>query len=183
MMNRRQFMQFSLTTATMLTIGGTAWVSVEPQVVPLDIDSMITLLDKVMISHPVANGEWDVAQILQHCAQSVEYSMLGYPQHKSDLFKVTLGSLAFAMFESKRKMSHNLSEPIPGAAILDKHLLLNTSHNLTNAYARFKQSLIDFRAYDGVLAPHFAYGALTKKQYELAHGMHFMDHLLEVELR
>lgn len=180
MMNRRQFIQFSLATTTMVTIGAAAWVSIEPEVVPLDIRSMITLLDKVIVTDPVATGEWDMVKILHHCAQSVEYSMVGYPQHKSDLFKSTIGALAFAVFESKRKMSHNLSEPIPGAASLDKHLLLN--NNITAAYERFKQSLIDFQAYDGVLAPHFAYGPLTKQQYELAHAMHFMDHLLEVNV-
>ena len=121
----------------------------------LDIDSMIALLDKVVISHPVASGEWDIVQILQHCAQSVEYSMLGYPHHKSDLFKVTLGSLVFAMFESNRKMSHNLSKPILGTAILDKHL--NTSNHVTDVYARFKQSLSNFQDYDEVIAPHFTY--------------------------
>ncbi|MFT6701096.1 MAG: hypothetical protein ACJAUM_000956, partial [Pseudomonadales bacterium] len=28
--------------------------------------------------------------------------------------------------------------------------------------------------------PHFAYGELTKSQYELAHAMHFVNHLKEL---
>lgn len=32
------------------------------------------------------------------------------------------------------------------------------------------------------LAPHFAYGPLTKQQYEMAHVMHFNNHLKEIDL-
>jgi hypothetical protein len=42
--------------------------------------------------------------------------------------------------------------------------------------------MIKFKGYHGHLAEHFAYGNMTKQQYEQAHAMHFYNHLLEIEL-
>ena len=48
------------------------------------------------------------------------------------------------------------------------------------ALNRLKKSLIDFDSYQGKLAPHFAYGELTKDEYEAAHVMHLYNHLQEI---
>ena len=73
-------------------------------------------------------------------------------------------------------MTHALNEAIPGTPEF------SDEENITYAFERFKKSLIDFKQYDGVLAPHFAYGQLTKLQYETAHVMHFNNHLQEIRL-
>jgi hypothetical protein len=73
-------------------------------------------------------------------------------------------------------MTHVLNEPIPGAP------LLNTNVDVITALNRLKKSLIDFDNYQGSLAPHFAYGKLTKDQYEAAHVMHLYNHLQEIKI-
>ena len=67
-----------------------------------------------------SEGAWDLHQVFTHCAQSVEFSMSQFPEHKSSLFKNTVGKLAFSIFASYGKMSHGLNEAIPSAPILYK---------------------------------------------------------------
>lgn len=121
-----------------------------------------------------SDGAWSLPQVLNHLAQSVEYSIDGYPELKSALFRSAIGSVAFAVFEARGKMGHALSEPIPGAAALDAQALLEP------AKARLLAALQRFEAHEGGLAPHFAYGALDKPQYLRAHLMHLANHWTEV---
>mgnify|MGYP005990014259 CR=1 FL=1 len=174
-MNRRKFVLGAVASGVAIS-GGATWLSIEKYEKPLDVDFALMTLDRLKENNPVANGEWNLYQVLIHCAQSVEYSMLGYPEHKSSLFKNTAGKAAFSLFSAKGKMSHALNEVIPGAPVFADQ------ENVNDAVERFKKSLIDFKEYDGVLAPHFAYGELTKVQYEAAHVMHCNDHLQEIEL-
>ena len=174
-MNRRKFIAGSIVSG--VAVGsGAVWLSIEKHQEPLNIDFTLLQLNKLVAQNPVAHGEWNLYQLFTHCAQSVEYSMTGYPEHKSEFFKNTAGKTAFFLFGSKGKMTHKLNEAIPGAPEL------LAQGNLSDALERFKKSLIDFKQYEGILAPHFAYGQLTKSQYEEAHVMHFNNHLQEIKL-
>lgn len=73
-------------------------------------------------------------------------------------------------------MTHPLDEVIPGSTEF------SDEENITDAFDRFKKSLIAFKQFDGVLAEHFAYGQLSKREYEAAHVMHFNNHLQEIAL-
>ena len=173
-MNRRKFILGSIASGGFIGCG-IAWRGIEQNEDPLDIDFALSKLNELIVQNSIATGKWNLYQIFTHCAQSVEYSMLGYPKHNSDIFKSTIGKAAFSLFNSKRKMTHALDEAIPGAPeFVDQE-------NITDAFERFKKSLIDFQKYDGVLAPHFAYGPLSKLEYEAAHVMHFNNHLQEIE--
>lgn len=120
-------------------------------------------------------GEWKLGKILSHCAQSIEYSLTGYPDNKSKLFQWTIGSIAFLVFSLRGKMSHGLSEPIPGAeAIAD-----NTS--VEEAVLRLTKAIDDFLSIETEsLKPHFAYGNLDKSGYDSAHTFHINNHLEEL---
>ena len=118
---------------------------------------------------------WSLAQMLEHAAQSVEYSMHGFPQPRSALFRHTVGSAAFAVFDARGRMSHALDEPIPGAPALA------ADAPLPAAIERLLAALRAFEAHTGVLAPHFAYGALDKAQYTRAHLMHLANHWEQVQ--
>jgi len=174
-LNRRKFILGSISGGIFIG-SGAAWFGIEKNEQPLNIEFALSELNKLIIQKPIATGKWDLSQILTHCAQSVEYSMHGYPKHNSDFFKSTAGKAAFSLFNSKRKMFHALDEAIPGAPDF------SDKENITNAFERFKKSLIDFKNFNGVLAPHFAYGQLSKLDYEAAHVMHFNNHLQEIEL-
>jgi len=117
-----------------------------------------------------ASGTWNMAQVLNHAAQSVEYSLNGFPEMKSALFRHTVGAAAFTVFDSRGAMSHSLDEPIPGAPVLA------AGDALEPAIARLLKALQDFENHTGALAPHFAYGALDKAQYTRAHLMHLANH-------
>ena len=172
-LNRRQFI-FATAGSSVLIASGASWLSIDPNTEPLTIDVALSKLDQLMQLEPQATGPWNLAQVFIHCAQSVEYSIQGYPQHKSDLFKNTVGKTAFSLFHAKGKMTHPLDEAIPGAPLLAKDA------NTLRAFERFKKSLLDFKAYSGTLAPHFAYGPLSKAEYEAAHVMHFNNHFQEI---
>lgn len=119
----------------------------------------------------VSSTAWSWAQTLVHCAQSIEYSMTGYPQARSELFQRTIGSAAFQGFSWRGRMTHDLADPIPGAPVLDANV------EPERALERLRGAVLGFRQWSGVLKPHFAYGALSKEEYELAHAMHLANHL------
>ena len=119
----------------------------------------------------VSDATWSWAQTLVHCAQSIEYSMSGFPQSKSELFQRTVGSAAIGVFSWRGRMTHDLAEPIPGAPLLDAKV------EPAQTLARLHAAILNFQHWSAPLLPHFAYGALDKKEYELAHALHLANHL------
>ena len=113
---------------------------------------------------------WTWSQTLTHCAQSIEFSMTGFPSPKPRLFQLSVGAAAFSVFAWRGRMSHDLAEPIPGAPSLA------TSTDGTAAIARLRQAVQSFQAWQGPLRPHFAYGQLSKSDFEHAHAMHLANH-------
>ena len=127
-----------------------------------------------LAEHPVqTTGAWNLAQVLNHAAQSVEFSLDGFPEAKPALFQATVGHLAFALFDARGAMHHALDQPIPGAPALDVDAPLPAAvQRLLNAFDRFER-------HGGALQAHFAYGALDKLAYTRAHLMHLADHWAE----
>ena len=115
--------------------------------------------------------EFSWAQTLVHCAQSIEFSLSGFPEPKSALFQQTVGAAAIHFFAWRGRMQHGLGEPIPGAATLQ------AEQDPVAALARLQKAMQAFRSHNGPLQPHFAYGALDKPLYEQAHAMHLAQHL------
>lgn len=118
---------------------------------------------------------FSLPQTLIHCAQSIEYSMSGFPESKSSLFQNTLGSAAFSVFLWRGRMSHNLTEEIPGAPIITSDV------DATAALERLHSSIQLFHDSNEPLQPHFAYGQLNRSDYELAHALHLADHFSSID--
>ncbi len=118
-----------------------------------------------------SKAAWNWSQTLVHCAQSIEFSMTGFPQHKSALFQQTVGAAAFAVFSWRGKMTHDLAEPIPGAPVLASDTPARA------ALERVRMAITAFGQWGRELKPHFAYGQLDKHHYEQAHAMHLAQHL------
>jgi hypothetical protein len=114
---------------------------------------------------------WSPAEVFNHCAQSIEYSISGYPELKPAWFRSSIGPLAFSVFAVRGAMRHSLNEAIPGAAAL------NSPASQVHALQRLQQAFADFAAYQGELQPHFAYGALSHAEYAQAHVLHLYNHL------
>ncbi|WP_068829769.1 DUF1569 domain-containing protein [Pseudomonas sp. BMS12] len=114
---------------------------------------------------------WSPAEVFNHCAQSIEYSMDGYPELKPAWFRHSVGPAAFAVFSARGAMRHSLTEAIPGAAALVEPASQEA------ALQRLQAAFERFAAYQGALEPHFAYGALGHAEYAQAHVMHLYNHL------
>ncbi|MDI7201982.1 DUF1569 domain-containing protein [Leptospira santarosai] len=115
-------------------------------------------------------GTWDAGKVFLHGAQSIEYSIRGYPENKSTLFQNTIGKLVFLKFAFSKKMYHDLEAPIPGA------VEIRTGTDWQESLSILQETVLKFRNYDGELKPHFAYGNLSKEEYDLAHAMHIANH-------
>jgi hypothetical protein len=124
----------------------------------------------LLFRSPTHDSPWTLSELLQHLAQSVEYSMSGYPEMKSALFRAIVGNTAFAAFDAVGSMKHGLTEPIPGAPALSPNIVLKHSAQ------RLIDALAAFEHWNGPLKPHFAYGELDKHQYTRAHLMHLANH-------
>lgn len=122
------------------------------------------------------SGAWSATEVFQHCAQSIAGSLDGYPEHKSALFKHSAGKLALSTFQAAGAMRHPLSEPIPGMAALDpQRATAEALELLIQQIERFLQSP------EQALQPHFAYGTLSKTDYQAAHFLHISQHLTELK--
>ncbi|HEY1130030.1 MAG TPA: DUF1569 domain-containing protein [Roseateles sp.] len=135
------------------------------------------VLDLLFVPKIVQGNAWNLSQVLQHLAQSIEFSMQGFPALKGAWFRSSIGSAAFAVFNARGAMSHDLAEPIPGAPALDASQALRTSVN------RLLEVMDAFAKFNGTLRPHFAYGELTKPQYERAHLMHLANHWTQIHAK
>lgn len=120
-------------------------------------------------------GAWNLAQVLNHAAQSVEFSLDGFPQPKPALFRATVGRAAFAVFDARGAMKHGLDAPIPGAPDLP------IDAPLPQAVQRLLAAFDRFDRHTSALQPHFAYGDLDKAAYTRAHLMHLADHWNEFQ--
>jgi hypothetical protein len=177
-MNRRNFIT-GISTATVL--GGAYFAFHQHFASHNDAKRIIMFdsLDKAMqelealrtaIHQIDLTGNWTLHQHLLHCSQSIEFSIQGFPEEKPALFQETIGKIVFSQFENQGYMRHNRNEPIPKAPDLVDN------GDIQTAFDRLEKALIDFQNFQGNLFPHFAYGKLTKKEYEKAHSMHLADH-------
>ena len=110
-MDRRTF----LATATALPLAGCGPSEVRTFA---SLEAATAALDGLLKTPHRSTGAWKLAQVLEHAAQSIEYSMSGFPEMKSAAFRATIGAAAFAVFDARGAMSHSLEEPIPGAPAL-----------------------------------------------------------------
>ncbi len=152
-------------------VGGAMWLSGPAAPVSgfATVDDARRWVQAIGSGLATVTAGWPAAQVFEHCAQSVEFSLSGFPQPRSAFFQGTAGALGFATFTRVGRMQHDLEEPIPGAAAL-------VATDLAAAARRLDAALATFQAHTGLLAPHFAYGELDKAQYTRAHLMHLANH-------
>lgn len=172
-MKRRHLLIAASSSAPLLLSGCAGELSPGFASWPQARESVLALMFR---QHHLAHPQWSLPQLLQHLAQSIEYSVQGFPAPKSALFQHTLGKAAFALFDARGRMSHDLTEPIPGAPALDAQ---QTSLKL--AVQRLLDAMEVFSAHKGPLQPHFAYGALSHADYQRAHLMHLAHHWTQLQ--
>lgn len=175
-MNRRKFSKYVVSGAFLgVAGGGYYWLNAPRDQSHLGLDLMLTKLESLAGADVTTTGSWDAARTFHHLAQSVEFSMAGFPEAKSALFQNTVGKLAFKVFNARGAMRHALDEPIPGEAVVE-------AADTRAAITRLSSALQTFKSYEAELKPHFAYGALGKDDYAIAHILHINNHLEEFAL-
>lgn len=134
------------------------------------LDEARAALGELDLGRVTVAGPWSIAQVLNHCAQSIEYSISGFPRCKPWLFRATVGKLALGAFLRRGHMSHDLTAAIPGAPALE-------NGEAAAARERLLQAIAAFQAHPEPLAMHFAYGPVEKSRYDRVQAMHIADHL------
>jgi hypothetical protein len=138
---------------------------------------MLAELDRIVDAPQVTlAGTWTVSQVFEHCAQSIVYSMIGYPKLRSALFRVTVGRIAKGKFLGQGYMTHDLEAPVPGAAPL------KPGDDRRAGATELRDAIASFQAFHGEPAAHLAYGPCTLAEYERIHAMHFANHVSAVSL-
>ena len=125
------------------------------------------MLDPTLYS---VDGPWSVAQVFSHCAQSIEYSLIGFPLPKPAWFQATIGKLVLRKFLRQGFMSHDVTASIPGAP--PPH-----DADARAALDRLLAAIGKFEAREEPMAPHFAYGPVDKARYGRVQAMHIAQHL------
>lgn len=140
------------------------------------LDDALVELEKLRQSSRILlSPGWDLAHILDHCARSIEHSMDGFPEQKNVLFQTLIGSTAFHLFDARGYISHDLIEEIPG------DLFETPPPPLEKTLERLQNGILLLMDYQGKMSPHFAYGKLSKSQYERANAMHIANHFDAME--
>jgi len=116
-------------------------------------------------------GSYTFSETAQHAAQSIGYSMTGYPKLAPASLRVTVGRAVKHVFLRRGAMRHNLSAPVSGAPALDPGMPdLSAVQVLRDAVNRLV-------AFDGALQPHPTYGRCTKDQVASLQTLHLREHL------
>ena len=141
------------------------------------LDDVLRWLDRLERAQQVrSTTSWKMGAVLEHLAQSVEMSMDGFPAPKSALFQATLGSAAFGFFKLRGRMTHGLTDPIPGAPPLSQ------ADEWMPGAQRLRAAVQRFQRHTGALQPHFAYGALSRADFAMAHAFHVANHQDEIDV-
>ena len=173
-MSRKRFLKLSLGTMVAAGFGVTATgCEVQPRgrnLMFTSLDDALAELDLIEQNPPVEmQQEWTLYKVLVHLAQSCEYSMTGYPEQYSPLVQ-SIGKLMFNNYKAAGFMSHNLTDPVPGAPDIPD------TGDLPSAFQRLRNAISDFQNFTSATFPHFAYGDLSYDDWELAHAFHMADH-------
>ncbi len=170
---KRRRLLLAATGATIVAVAGGVAVR-RATLAPPSIGALVSDLQALKTRPVTSSTAWSPFKVFTHLAQSIEYSMTGYPVMNSALFQHTAGAAAFFVFGTAGAMRHGLAEPIPGApAIADAGPANDALDHLVRALQSFEQ-------HSGALRPHFAYGDLNHTQYTAAHVMHVRNHLQEI---
>ena len=172
-MSRKTFLRLSVGTAAAVAFGPLAGCSNNGRKLKFTTinDALVeTALIEENLETVVMQQPWSLYKVLMHMAQSMEYSMTGYPQMESSAMMAAARLVFFNVFKPQGYMSHDLGAPVPGAPDIED------DGPLEDALLRYRNACSDFQNFTGALMPHFSYGELDYDNWELAHAFHAADH-------
>lgn len=118
--------------------------------------------------------DWSMYHTLVHCAETIEYSMNGYPEMKPAFLRATVGKLAIKKFLRQGYMKHSLVADVAGGRKIKEDGSFEEGKNIL-------LSMIDeFLNYKGKFAPHLLFGNLSREEYDQYFVLHIQDHFSEL---
>ena len=118
-MQRRTFVKYLGLGSAAAVLGGGYWLSRGQGSAGLAVSTTLSRLKQLDPVSIETSGTWDIARTFNHLAQSIEFSMTGFPVMKSAVFQHTVGRLAFSVFNARGSMMHGLDEVIPGEVVAE----------------------------------------------------------------
>ncbi len=117
----------------------------------------------------VRAGKWGLAQVCEHLALALEAMMTGFPRPFPWWVRWLGGPVVRAWVFATGRFPAGLPTPagVAPAADVDEGAAI---HHLLEALERFTR-------FDGPLAPHPAFGRLSRRQWERLHLIHCAHHL------
>jgi hypothetical protein len=170
-MQRRTLFKGAIAAGVVAAAGGALWLPSGRAPAALTLEGLALAVEGLKLQSWASVRGWQPAQVFNHCAQSVELSISGYPQLKPAWFRGSIGPAALAVFQSRGAMQHDRGEPIPGAGPID---LPNSQQA---ALLRLEVAVAALSRHPGQLQPHFAYGELDHQRYIAAHALHLYHHM------
>lgn len=124
---------------------------------------------------PSSRSVFTFSETTQHAAQSIVYSMTGYPRLAAASLRATVGRTVKHLFLRRGAMRHNLSAPVAGAPELDPAM------PDVVAVAHLRAAAARLAGFTGTLQPHPTYGRCTIEQVASLQAMHLREHLPGVQ--
>ena len=174
-MKKRRLLLTALATSLLATLGYAHYR--KSTIVMTSLPDMQAKLASLKLGKLTSQTAWSPYKVFVHLAQSIEYSLSGYPEMKPVAFQNTAGSAAFYAFSAAGAMTHNLSEAIPGAPVIADEGEVSAAIDMVIA------ALQKFENHTGEIKPHFAYGSLSKAEFAKAHVMHIENHLKAIQVQ
>ena len=175
--SRKSFLRLTMATAAVATFGSlTACANPGRQLQLSTVNEVLQELALIEVNEEsvVMNQPWSLYKVVNHLAQSMEYSMTGYPELDPPA-QQAVAKLAFETFKAQGYMTHALDAPVPGAPEIP------ADGPTPEAYERLRNACSDFQNFTGALHPHFSYGELSYEDWELAHSFHCANHFSEID--
>jgi len=177
-MSRKSFLRLTagvaVTAATGTSLTGCGG-AVGRQLTFSTIDEVLSELDLIeaTVDTVIMDQPYSLYKALTHMAQSLEYSMTGYPKLDSPVVR-SVKKIGFLAFKSQGYMTHDLAAPVPDAPAIPDIGPLDA------AFLRLRNACNDFQVHTGALHPHFSYGVLNRDDWELAHSFHCANHFSKI---
>jgi hypothetical protein len=172
-MSRKTFLRLTLGTAAAVSFApltGCSKPGRKLRFASIDDALAETALIETNLATVQMQQPWSLYKVLEHMAQSMEYSMTGYPQMESGALMTAGRFVFFNVFKPQGYMSHDLGAPVPGAPDIAD------DGPLEEAFLRYRNACNDFQNFTGAVMPHFTYGELSYEDWVLAHAFHAADH-------
>jgi hypothetical protein len=114
-------------------------------------------------------GIWSVYQIFQHITEQLHNSMKGFPTYQPKLLRMTIGRYFLSKILKSGEMAAGYKNPYSPKN--------REEGNANNAIERLKETIRDFKTYDGEMSIHPIFDKLSKDQWTQLHLIHFSLHL------